>query len=156
MLNQAADITVSKERRIRMNLIPALNLSFAESIKRTKLSMLSRSKITDDQGNIIGYRATLLVVEDHNKYVKRDGEVVEGPNSLQTFNVQVNSSNVPDGNGMITNIQLVNPRIVSNYAASQTGSTFAQIHVTIICDDINIGDGREQQHQSFSKIKGGK
>lgn len=133
-----------------MNLIPALNLGISGSLKRTQMSMLSRSEVTNDNGDVIGYRATVLVTEDNNKYVKRDGEVVEGPNSLQTFTVLVNSNNMPKGKGMISNIELIHPRIVSNYATSQLGSTFAQIHATIVCDDIRTGENRGQ-HQILKK-----
>ena len=143
-----------KERRIRMNLIPVLNLGLVEALNRTKLSMLSRSKITDDNGNVTGYRAIILVTEDNNRYVKRDGEVVEGPNSLETFRIQVNSANMPNGTGMIPDVQLVHPTIVSNYATSQIGSTFAQIHVTIVCDNVQISN-KGSLHQSPLKKDGG-
>lgn len=133
-----------------MNFIPALNLGISESLKRTKMSMLSRSEVTNDNGDVIGYRATVLVTADNNKYVKRDGEVVEGPNSLQTFTVQVNSNNMPKGKGMISNIELINPRIVSNYATSQPGSTFAQIHATIMCDEIRFSENL-RQHSTVRK-----
>lgn len=139
-----------------MNLIPAMNFGLTESLKRIKLSMLSRTPINNDEGNTTGYRATLLVVEDHNKYVKRDGEVVEGPNALQTFNVQVKSPNIPEGNGVLNDVLLINPRVVSHYATSSANSTFAQINTTIMCDDIRIGDNRVQQHHQLPKKDGGK
>lgn len=139
-----------------MNLIPALNFGLAESLKRMQLSMLSRTAITDDNGKTTAYRATILITEDRNRYVKRDGEVVDAPNSLQAFNVQVHSSNVPEGNGMISNIQLVNPRIVSNYATTQAGSTFAQIHVTIECDDVRILANNGMQRQQPQRKEGSK
>lgn len=133
-----------------MNSIPFLNLGVSEGLKHMKLNLLSRTEITDDNGNVMGYRANILVVEDRNRYVKRDGEVVEGPNNLQTFSVQVRSPKIPEGNAMIPDVQLVNPLIVSHYATSQTGSTFAQIHSTMMCDEIRFNENI-RQHSTLKK-----
>lgn len=119
-----------------MNFISAINLGLNESLHRSNLSLLNRTAITDNDGTIIGYRATILVVADSNKYSKRNGEVVEGPNALTTFSVQVQSTDVPQGNQMIPNVQLIKPRVASLYATSQPGSTYASIHSTILCDAI--------------------
>lgn len=132
-----------------MNLIPFLNLGISEGLKRMQLNLLSRTVVTDDNGKTTGYRANILVIEDRNRYVKRDGEIIEGPNNLQTFNIQVHSSNIPKGNNMVPNVQLVNPRIVSNYATTQAGSTFAQIHSTIECDDVRIPANNVMQRHSL-------
>lgn len=127
------------------NLIAFLNNGTKSTFEKMTLALLSTQVIRDDEGKTIAYRAEILPLTDKNKYVKRNGEVVNGPNALHTFNITVNSQNLPENHGMIEGIKLMNPRFVSAFATSQTNSTFATIRTTMVCDNIIFPDKSKER-----------
>ncbi|WP_283586430.1 hypothetical protein [Limosilactobacillus vaginalis] len=118
------------------NIITFLNQGVKSTLNSMALALLSCHEIKDDNGQVAGYRAEVLPLSDSSRYVKRDGEIVDGPNALHSFNVIVNSTDIPENKGMIQGIKLINPRFVSAFATSQLNGTFATIGTTLVCDNI--------------------
>ncbi|WP_283584179.1 hypothetical protein [Limosilactobacillus difficilis] len=123
------------------NLVTVLNMGAKDALAAMTLGLLKTREMKDDAGETTGYRAEVVVLSDSTRYVKSDGEVVDGPNALTTFSVRVLNSNVPKAGKLVQGVKLINPRFTSLFGSSQPGSTFATIHASLVCDEIQLPGG---------------
>ena len=121
---------------IMNNLITFLNNGVKNTFAGMTLALLNCQPVKNDDGDVSSYRAEVLPLTDSNRYIKRDGEIVDGPNALHSFTIIVNSSDVPSNKGMVQGIKLISPHFVSAFATSQPNSAFATIRTTLVCDNI--------------------
>lgn len=122
-----------------LNIVPFTNLGITQALQAMVLALLKVTPLTDNNGSVIGYRATLVCTQDQNEVVKSDGEIQTNVNGGAVFNVRVNSSKMPKINGMVMNVQLVNPQVHSVYGTTSRDSAYASVNISISADGISQG-----------------
>lgn len=80
-----------------------------------------------------------MCTQDQNEVVKSDGEIQTNVNGGAVFNVRVNSSKMPKINGMVMNVQLINPQVHSVYGTTSRDSAYASVNISISADGISQG-----------------
>ena len=123
-----------------LNIVPFTNLGITQALQAMVLALLKVTPLTDNNGSVIGYRATLVCTQDQNEVVKSDGEIQTNVNGGAVFNVRVNSSKMPQINGMVMNVQLVNPQVHSVYGTTSRDSAYASVNISISADGIRQGE----------------
>ena len=119
-----------------LNLVSIVNKGIEQAFEELDFALLKTRPIADDNGEVQGYRATVVVTADHSNYTRSNGEKVEGANAGEVLQLTVHSSQVPTIKGMIVGIKLIKPQVQAVYATTALDSTFANINLSITAENI--------------------
>lgn len=130
-----------------LNLVTIVNKGIEQAFEELDFALLKTRPIADDNGEVQGYRATVVVTNDRSNYTRSNGDKVEGANVGEVLQLTVHSSQVPTIKGMIVGIKLVKPQVHAVYATSAQDSTFANINLSLSVENLFLPDNRKGGHQ---------
>ena len=126
-----------------LNLVTIVNKGIEQAFEELDFALLKTRSIADDNGEVQGYRATVVVTNDRSNYTRSNGDKVEGTNAGEVLQLTVHSSQVPTIKGMIVGIKLIKPQVHAVYATSAQDSTFATINISVSAENLLLPNGKK-------------
>lgn len=118
------------------NLVALANQGILAEFDQLNFALLKVRPIADENGEVQGYRATVVVTNDRSSYTRSNGDKVVGVNAGEVLQMTVNSNNIPKIKGMVIGVKIVKPQVHAVYATTSQDSTFATINLSISAENI--------------------